>query len=118
MRAVDWIMRRARPGSVEPLPCQDETRAERFPAIPEVACMEAMQLVLPDGSTFAGEQAMPHLFARMRGWRWLAGVLRLPVVSWLAPGAYRFIARHRYKISVFLGKAKTRCDIDSKCGNS
>ncbi len=97
--AKGWIERRAIPGAFEFLACQSPDRARRFPALPEAACLEAMQLVLPGGTILAGDRAIPEILARLRRWRWLAAVFRLPGVTRLAPRVYAWVARHRYAIS-------------------
>jgi len=107
---VDWIARRALPGALEFLPCQAETRAERFPQIPYEQCMEGMQLVLPGGHVCSGEQALPDLFRMMKRWRWIAFIIELPVIAWTSPYMYRWIARHRYMISAFVQRKSVELD--------
>ena len=63
-----------------------------------------MQLVLADGRVLEGEEALPQLLKLMRGWRGLAWVLRLPVLSWVAPMAYRWVARNRHALSVIVAR--------------
>ncbi len=102
-----WIERRAIPGAFEFLACQSPERPRRYPALSEAACLEAMQLVLPDGRILAGDRAMPEILARLCGWRWLAAAFRLPGVGRLAPRAYSWIARNRYELSRFLPHSPT-----------
>ena len=97
--AKAWIERRAVPGTFEFLTCQSLERTRRFPALSEAACLEAMQLLLPDGAILSGGRAIPEILMRLRGWRWLAAAFRVPGATWLAPRAYAWIARHRYAIS-------------------
>jgi len=99
--AARWIRQNAGDG-IETLPCQDEARAARFPNVSEAACMNAMQLVMPDGAVYSGERALPHLLRRLHGWRRLAWVFSVPGASFIAPYVYRWIARHRYALSIFL----------------
>jgi predicted DCC family thiol-disulfide oxidoreductase YuxK len=101
--AAEWVSRKAFGGTIETLPCQDRQRAVRFPQVTEAACAEAMQLVVPDGTVYSGEQAFPHLLPLLRGWRWLAWIFSVPGVSRVMPYAYRWIARHRYALSAVLG---------------
>ena len=103
-RAVAWIRHRVAPGSLDFVPCLSEERTRRFPHILQQDCMKEMFLVLPDGCAHAGERALPHLLRMMRGWRWFAYVFRLPLAASLAPCAYKWIARHRYMISVIVAK--------------
>jgi predicted DCC family thiol-disulfide oxidoreductase YuxK len=103
---VTWISRRAVRGHLEFLPCQASERRARYPWMDERACMEAMQLILPDGRVLAGDAAIPEVLRRMRGWRWLAFAFRLPGIERLAPPVYRWVARHRYQISCMLGRRR------------
>lgn len=101
---VTWMSRRVVRGAIEFLPCQAAERRARFPEIDDAACLTAMQLVLPDGRVLAGEAAIPEILARLRGWRWAAALLRLPGVGLGAPVAYRWVARHRHRISCMIGR--------------
>jgi predicted DCC family thiol-disulfide oxidoreductase YuxK len=104
--AVTWISRRVVRGAIEFLPCQAAERRARFPSIAEAACLEAMHLVLPDERTLAGADALPEILGRLRlkRWRTLAGLVRLPGVRLAAPLIYRRIAGHRYRISRLLSR--------------
>jgi predicted DCC family thiol-disulfide oxidoreductase YuxK len=97
-----WIDRRAAAEAFEFLACQDPERARRFPMVSEAACMEAMQLVLPDGRVLAGDRAIPEILRRLRRWRWLGALFALPGAARLAAGVYAWIARNRYAISTAL----------------
>lgn len=99
-----WVERRALPGQFEFLPCQSPERRARFPWMAEEICLEAVQLVLSDGRVLSGDVAIPEILKRLRGWRWLARLFRLPGMKFLAAPAYRWVARHRYALSGALGK--------------
>lgn len=101
--AKAWVERRALPGAFEFLACQSPDRVRRFPAIPEAACREAMQLVLPDGRILPGDKAIPEVLGRLRRWHWLSGAFQLPGLGRLAPRVYAWIARNRHSISCALG---------------
>lgn len=114
--AREWVEQRALAGRLEYLPCQAEERAARFPQVAESECMEAMQLVTPEGEVFAGDRALPQVLARLRGWRWIAWVLRVPPISWVSAPVYRFIAKRRYALTSFVGGEKAACSTDGECG--
>src|SRR5204862_6416058 len=63
------------------------------------ACMEAMQLVLPDGRVLAGADAVPELLRRIRGLGWLATLFALPAARPLARRFYAWVARNRMRLS-------------------
>ena len=46
---VSWLSRRAVTGHFEFLPCQAAERRARYPWMDEHTCLQAMQLILPDG---------------------------------------------------------------------
>src|SRR5262249_61455304 len=91
--SVGWVSRRARPGAFEFLPCQAPERRARYPAMAEATCMEAIQLVLPDGRVLGGADALPEILRRLRGWRWAAALCRLPGAGHMAPTTCHVIAR-------------------------
>jgi predicted DCC family thiol-disulfide oxidoreductase YuxK len=95
-----WLMRRARASDrLEILPCRSEPRRTRYPGISDAACMQAMQLVLPDGRVLAGADAVPELLRRLRGWRWLASIFGLPPVLPVTRRLYAWVAENRMKLS-------------------
>lgn len=95
-----WLMRRARASDrLEILPCRSTPRRARFPQITDAACMQAMQLVLPDGRVLTGADAVPELLRRVRGWRWVASLLGLPPVRPVTRRLYAWVARSRMKLS-------------------
>lgn len=103
---ISWISRRAVSGALEFLPCQAAERRARYPWMEDRTCLQAMQLVLPDGRVLAADAAIPEILRRMRGWRWLVGLLRLPGMNFLAPRLYAWIACHRYQVSCLLGRLR------------
>ena len=99
-----WLMRRAlSSGTLEILPCRSRVRQARFPQVAEERCLEAMQLVLPDGRVLSGADAVPELLRRIRGWGWMAQVFALPGIRPLAHRGYGWVARNRMRISCALG---------------
>ena len=101
---VRWMERRALAGKFEFLPCQSPERRARFPWMTEETCLEALQLVLPDGRVLAGDAAISEILRRLRGWRWVARLFGLPGVKLFAPRLYRWVARHRYALSAPMGR--------------
>jgi predicted DCC family thiol-disulfide oxidoreductase YuxK len=95
-----WLMRLAlTSGELEILPCRSAPRHIRFPHLTDEACMTAMQLVLPDGRTLAGADAVPELLRRIHGLGWLATVFALPGARPIARHAYAWIAKNRMRLS-------------------
>lgn len=71
----------------------------RFPGVTVEQCLHAMVVVLPDGTTASGVDALPHLAARLRGWSRLAPLLRLAAVRSILRPAYWLLARTRRRAS-------------------
>lgn len=98
--AADWVRRNAAvPGAFEYLPCRSAETRSRFPAITEAACLQAMHLVLPDGTILAGERALPGILHRTRRYRWAAGLFRLPGAGIVSRLLYRAFAARRHRIA-------------------
>ena len=99
-----WVGRRALPGQFEFLPCQSPERRARFSWMAERTCLEALQLVLPDGRVLSGDAGIREILRRLRGWRLVARLFGLPGVRVFAPSLYRWVARHRYAIAGAVGR--------------
>ena len=99
---IGWIKENEIENSFVMLPCQAKETASRFPEIERAACMNAMHLVLPDGTVLIGEQALPEVFARLRHHRFAALLFKLPGSRIISRIAYRWFADRRYKIAAIL----------------
>jgi predicted DCC family thiol-disulfide oxidoreductase YuxK len=98
--AADWVRRNAAvPDNLEYLPCRSAETRTRFPAIAESACLQAMHLVLPDGTILAGERAIPEILRRTRRYRRAAVLFRFPGAGFVSRFLYRAFARRRHRIS-------------------
>jgi predicted DCC family thiol-disulfide oxidoreductase YuxK len=102
VKSVRWIERSDVHHSFEMVPCGSDAVETRFPGVERAACERAIQLVLPDGAVVSGEKAFPEIFKRLRGYRFLAGLLRVPGAKRVSRTLYRWFADRRYKISAFL----------------
>ena len=98
--AADWVRRNeVVPGAFEFLPCRSAETRSRFPTIAEAACLQAMHLVLPDGTILVGEKALPEILRRSRRYRRAAVLFRLPGAGILSRFLYRAFARRRHRIA-------------------
>jgi predicted DCC family thiol-disulfide oxidoreductase YuxK len=99
---VKWISEHEISGSFEMVACQSEKRGALYPEVNRSDCMTAMHLVLSDGTVLVGEQALPRIVSRLRGYRFAAPLFRLPGAPTLSRIAYRWFADRRYRIAAFL----------------
>lgn len=102
VKTVEWVRDRSRPQAFEFLSCHSTELARRFPKIGKDACLQAMHLVLPDGTVYVGERAAPEIFRRLRRYRWAAVLFDLPGAGILSRLFYRWFARNRHRAAGFL----------------
>lgn len=108
--AIGWIKENEIENSFIMLPCQLAGTTLRFPEIEQADCMNAMHLVLPNGTVLVGERAIPEVFLRLKHYRFAALLFKLPGSQVISRIAYRWFADRRYKLanvlSHFTGGAK------------
>lgn len=80
---------------------------DRFPMLSEGDFQTGMRLVMPDRQVFVGADAVYQIAKRLRGWRLLAWLYRVPGLHRLSRAAYAWVASHRYALA-------GRCD-DGSC---
>ncbi|MCZ7623969.1 MULTISPECIES: thiol-disulfide oxidoreductase DCC family protein [Candidatus Kuenenia] len=101
--SMKWIELHAiRKGIFEFVSCQSEERRLRFPWLAEERCMQSLQLIFPDGHTLAGDEVIPEIISRLRGYRILSVLFKLPVIKSVLFALYRKLADNRYIISQFI----------------
>ena len=96
-KVLEWIRARMDAGAFDFIPCQSDELINRFPGIEREACLQAMHLVLPDGSVRIGERAIPHILRRLPRYRWCASFFDLPGADLLSRAVYRRIAKYRHR---------------------
>ncbi len=62
-------------------------------------CEQALQLILPNGSMYAGAAAVAEILKRNPRWAWLGLIYDLPGMRTLIDVGYRGIARRRFRFS-------------------
>jgi len=112
-KTVAWIKGNAKKGAFEMIPCQSETVQQRFPSIKQAVCMQAMQLVLPDGTVLSGEKALPEILKRLRRYS-SAALFKLPGSKTLSRAFYRWFADRRYHIAGLLFPKKEKYNRNNK----
>ncbi len=81
------------------IPCQSKKRMSLFPSLNEKKCLEELHMVLPDGQILTGDRSLPEILIRLRYFRRLAVLFRIPVIRLFSYAVYRLIANNRYIIS-------------------
>ena len=95
-----WLkLHEIRNDAFEFVPCKSKERMSRFPTLNEKACLEALHMILPDGQILTGDKSLPEILIRLRYFRWLAVLFRIPVIRLFSYAVYRLIANNRYVIS-------------------
>jgi predicted DCC family thiol-disulfide oxidoreductase YuxK len=92
---VDWALKRNAGEHLEFIGCQSEERKKRFPHINETDCEKAMYVVLSDGRTYSGGDALPFFLTAIPGWRWTRFLFKIPGALFISRAIYRWIARNR-----------------------
>ena len=82
---------------IPPLPLGGNPFA--IPRDRETACLQAMHLVLQDGTILVGEQALPEILRRTRRYQRAAALFRLPGAGILSRFLYHGFARRRHRIA-------------------
>jgi predicted DCC family thiol-disulfide oxidoreductase YuxK len=93
------LVRLARPGAIEPTDFQQPGALDRFPGVTHAACMQAMQLVTPDGRVYSAFEAAVRAVATRRPIGLIAYFYYVPGLRILFDAAYAIIAAQRYRIA-------------------
>ncbi|MDH4231545.1 MAG: DUF393 domain-containing protein [Nitrospirota bacterium] len=107
-KTVEWIRENERKDAFEMLPCQSGEVRKRFPSIEPAACIQAMQLILPDGRILSGERALPEVLKRLKRYSPSAAFFSLPGSEAVSRSFYRWFADNRYHIAGVLFPEKKR----------
>jgi predicted DCC family thiol-disulfide oxidoreductase YuxK len=101
-KTMDWIRGNSDKDTFEMLTCQSEDVIQRYPFIDRASCMQAMQLILPDGTVLPGEKALPEILKRTKRYDSAAGLFSLPGAETISRLFYRWFADHRYDVARIL----------------
>jgi len=82
---------------IEFLDLNDASVAARFPQVDKGEAMRWMQAVDSGGRVTAGVDAWARIGRLLPGWQYVAWLLLVPGIHFLAQRGYAFIARNRYR---------------------
>jgi predicted DCC family thiol-disulfide oxidoreductase YuxK len=107
-RTVAWIKDNQKKDAFEFLPCQSDDVRRRYPSVKQTVCMQAMQLILPDGAIVSGEKALPEILKRLKRYSSAAELFKLPGTDMISRTFYRWFADNRYHIAKVLYPEKQK----------
>ena len=81
------------------IPCQSEERRNRFPEITDKDCQKYFHIVLPNNKILAGDKALPEVLNRLKGFRWLSILFKMPIIKEFLYVVYRWVSNNRFIIS-------------------
>lgn len=111
---MEWVLARDAEELIEARSFQEEGVLERAGVTREQA-ERAAWLITPEGERLAGARAAAGALRLLPGWRWAGWLMTLPVLSWLASIAYRWIADHRSFVSRVTGVHSSASDSGPRC---
>jgi predicted DCC family thiol-disulfide oxidoreductase YuxK len=98
-RQIAWIRERDRDEAFEYVPRQAADLLARFPVLAAGDFNTGMRLVSADGRVLVGADAVYAVARRLRGWRWVALLYRVPGLHRLAQWIYAWIAKNRQRLA-------------------
>ena len=97
---MKWIQLHAiQKDAFEFVPCQSEECKSRFPEITDKACKKSFHIVLSNNKILAGDKALPEVLNRLKGFRWLSILFKMPVIKSFLYVIYHWVANNRFIIS-------------------
>ena len=104
LSAVDKISQKGQENiKLTPLSTIGSCSLNSLPPLNEL--QKEMHIITSDGKVFKGALAVTVLCNMLPGYKILGKILNLPIIAPLSDYLYRFIARNRYYLSVFIKKS-------------
>lgn len=107
MKEIRQMQRCNTAGKLELQDINDNDFAERFPHVDRQAADGTLHAELPDGSMLYGVDATVQAWTVVGKGHWF-GFLRWPLIRPIADAVYRLFARHRHRISRWVGGPSKR----------
>lgn len=99
LRQVEKMKRRDPDRVFEYVPRKAEGLERRFPRLAEGDFNTGMRLVHTDGSISVGADAVYQIARRLRGWKNLAWLYRVPLLHLFFRRAYAWVAKNRQRLA-------------------
>ncbi|MBI4594984.1 MAG: DUF393 domain-containing protein [Candidatus Tectomicrobia bacterium] len=98
-RTINWVNANAKDGAFEMVSSHSPFLGNRFSFLSKASCLQAIVLILPDGSVLSGDKALPEILSRLSRYGWLANVFSFPFFKPLTHFLYSWFASRRYIFS-------------------
>jgi predicted DCC family thiol-disulfide oxidoreductase YuxK len=82
---------------IEFLDLHDPSAQQRFPQVDREEARRWMLAIDSNGSVFRGSDAWARIGMLLPGWKFLAWILLVPGIRWMAGKFYAWLARNRYR---------------------
>jgi predicted DCC family thiol-disulfide oxidoreductase YuxK len=106
-----WAQRRDRQRCLSFVPYQRANLERLAPGLTAAQAARALYAVAPDGRRLRGARAVFETLRHLPGWwGWVGRVGAWTPVSLLAEPCYRLVARHRARLSQWLGLTQCRLE--------
>jgi predicted DCC family thiol-disulfide oxidoreductase YuxK len=106
--SVEWILKRARPGTFDPVAYQDDEGMRLFPMVDRTLADKGIQALAEDGTLWKKASATAFCLTLVPGWRWLGHLILFPLVLPFASVGYAIVAANRQRISRWMGRTSCR----------
>jgi len=107
---VAFIKERDHAGQIECADLQLPENEARFPSFSKEAVREQIHVLDQDKRVFIGAAGTRQFLALLPGWGWLAWMLGVPGLRWIAQFIYMRIANNRYRFNPWLERREQCAD--------
>ncbi len=97
-RQIDRVRRKDRHELFEYAARQTPGLEDRFPALADSDFNTGMRLIEPDERLYVGADALYEITRRLKPWKWIAWIYRIPGLTQLFRAIYAWIAANRHRL--------------------
>jgi predicted DCC family thiol-disulfide oxidoreductase YuxK len=112
--SVDWLLKRAKEGTFDPVGYQDDERMRNFPMVDRSLADKGIQALGEDGRLRSKAEAAGYCLTLVASWAWLGHLILFPLIFPFASIGYAIVAMNRQRISGWMGR--TSCRIPPRAG--
>jgi predicted DCC family thiol-disulfide oxidoreductase YuxK len=105
---VEWILKKARPGTFDPVAYQDDEGMRLFPMVDRTLADKGIQALAEDGTLWKKASATAFCLKLVPGWKWLGHLILFPLILPFASIGYTIVAANRQRISRWMGRTSCR----------